>query len=87
MSIFCSYVTFVLFKYVLLYKNVRLKRFCFVLRSSRLFFLTDEPKPEMPNDTGTKKKNGVEGSMEDPICITLEYYRLVCQALSQLEWC
>ena len=39
----------------------------------------------MPNDTGTKQKNGVEASMEDPICITLEYYRLVCQALSQLE--
>ena len=50
-----------------------------------MFCFTDEPKPEMPNDTGTKKKNGVEASMEDPICITLEYYRLVCQALSQLE--
>ena len=35
---FCSYVTFVLFKYFLLYKNVRLKRFCFVSRPPRLFF-------------------------------------------------
>lgn len=58
---------------------------CFVSRSSRLVILTGETRPEMPNDTGTKQKNGVEASMEDPICITLEYYRLVCQALSQLE--
>lgn len=83
---FSFVLTFVLFKYVLLYENVKLKRFCFCFTFFSFFFtLSDETKPETPNDTGTKKKNGVEAGMKDPICITLEYYRLVCQALSQLE--
>ena len=35
---FSFVLTFVLFKYVLRYENVKLKRFCFVARFSRFFF-------------------------------------------------
>ena len=60
---------------------------CFYIISLHLFrhlpfyscyILTGETQTKNSTEVETNSKTGAEVKMEDPICITLEYYRLAC---------